>query len=363
MKKKIAIALIVLMFIGTLGYLALKGVSHDVVYETISLQQDTIRKRTMATGTIVPRKEVEIKPQSISGIIEEIYVEEGQLVKKGDEIAKIAIVPNEVNLNGAVSRLNMAKITFQNAEVNYNRDLDLLKKEVIARLDFEKTELAYQNAREELKAAQNNLQLIRTGASSSQKSSNTLIRSTIDGMVLNVPVKIGNSVIASNNFNDGTTIASVADMGEIIFEGKIDETDVAKLYLEMPIELTIGAIENQKVDAVLEHISPKGEEENGAVKFEIKAKVLVKEGQKIRAGYSANADIVLEKRENVPVLKERYLIFREDSTFVEVLTSEEPQVFEERYIKIGLSDGLNIEILSGVEASDRIKAGIKEDKN
>ncbi|PID88542.1 MAG: efflux transporter periplasmic adaptor subunit, partial [Bacteroidia bacterium] len=234
---------------------------------------------------------------------------------------------------------------------------------VIARVEFEKSEVSYLNAKEELASAKNNLQLIRTGAVSSSKSSNTIIRSTIDGMILQIPIKIGNSVIASNNFNDGTTIASVADMAEIIFEGKIDETDVAKLYIDMPVELTIGAVNNEKFDAVLEQISPKGTLDGGAVKFDIKAKVKLKEGQSIRAGYSANADIVLEKRDSVYSLKESYLTFKEDSVFVNVLKKGgDKQEFEERAIKTGLSDGINVEILEGLKPDEKVKAGVKKDK-
>lgn len=359
MKKIIFIVLAVLLFGGTLGWLFMKGLKKDTVYQTVTMSKENIRKRTMATGKIVPRKEVAIKPQSISGIIEEIYVKEGQIVKKGDKIAKVAIIPNEVNLNSAMSRVNVAQIRYNNAQKNYNRDKELFQKGVIASVEFEKTEVEYLNAKEELQGAKSNLQLTRTGAVSSSKLSNTIIRSTISGMVLQIPVKIGNSVIASNNFNDGTTIASVADMDEIIFEGKIDETDVAKLYINMPVELTIGAVNNEKFDATLEQIAPKGLEEGGAVKFEIKAKVKLKEGQAIRAGYSANADIVLDKRDSVNTLKESYLTFRNDSVFVNVLkTGGEKQKFEERAIKTGLSDGINVEIIEGLNADDKVKAGV-----
>ncbi|PVX51852.1 HlyD family secretion protein [Balneicella halophila] len=362
MKKIIFIVLAVLLFVGTLGWLFLKGIKKDTVYETTTMTKEDIKKRTMATGKIVPRKEVAIKPQSISGIIEELYVKEGQIVKKGDKIAKVSIIPNEVNLNSAMNRVNVAQINYNNALKNYNRDKDLFTKGVIASVEFEKTEVSYLNAKEELEGAKSNLQITKTGALSGNKSSNTTIRSTIDGMILQIPVKIGNSVIASNNFNDGTTIASVADMDEIIFEGKIDETDVAKLYIGMPVELTIGAVNNEKFEATLEHIAPKGNDDGGAVKFEIKAKVNLKEGQAIRAGYSANADIVLDKRDSVYTLKESYLTFRNDSIFVEVLKpGGEKQQFEERPIETGLSDGINVEILDGLSPEEEVKAGVKKD--
>lgn len=361
MKKIIFILLTILLFGGTLGWLFLKGMKKETVYETVSITKENIKKRTMATGKIVPREEVAIKPQSVSGIVSKIFVEEGQVVKKGDPIAKVVIIPSEVNLNSAKSRVNIAKIALKNAKKNYEREKALLDKKVIAIADFEKTETIYLNAIEELETAQNNLQITKTGALANNKLSNTIIRATVSGMVLQVPVKIGNSVIASNSFNDGTTIASVADMEDIIFEGKVDETDVAKLYVDMPVELTIGAINNERFDAMLEHIAPKGEEEAGAVKFPIKAKVKLKKNQTIRAGYSANADIILERRDSVFSLKESYIQFKGDSAFVEVLKEGgEKQLFEKRNIKTGLSDGVNVEILEGITKDDKIKAGVKK---
>lgn len=365
MKRIIFIILIVVLFAGTLVWIVAKDMGSPIEYEVGKLSKNNLKKRTMATGNIVPRKEVAIKPQSISGIIEQLFVEEGDIVKKGSPVAKIAIIPSEQNLNSAMSRVKMARINFENASIVYKRDKKLFDSGVIADAEFEQSQLKYQNAKEELNTAKTNLQITKTGTVSGNKSSNTTIRSTISGMILQVPVKIGNSVIASNSFNDGTTVALVADMEEIIFEGKIDETDVAKLFIGMPIELTIGAINNEKFDAVLEHIAPKGEKDGGAVKFNIKAKVMLKKGQTLRAGYSANADIILAKRDSVNTLKENALIFRGDSTFVEVLVSDkdaEEQKFEERYVETGLSDGINVEILSGVKPDEFVKLGIKNEE-
>ncbi len=362
MKKIIFIVLISVLFVGTLVWIVARDMGETTQYEVGKLSKNDLKKRTMATGNIVPRKEVAIKPQSISGIIEKLFVEEGDIIKKGSPVAKIAIIPSEQNLNAAISRVKIAKINFENADVNYRRDKKLFDAGVIADAEFEQSQLKYRNAQEELNTAKTNLQITKTGTVSGNKASNTTIRSTISGMILKVPVKIGNSVIASNSFNDGTTIALVADMDEIIFEGKVDETDVAKLFIGMPIELTIGAINNEKFDAELEHIAPKGEKEGGAVKFNIKAKVLLKKGQTLRAGYSANANIILDKRENVYTLQENSLIFRGDSTFVEILVSDKDakeQKFEERYITTGLSDGINVEIKSGVKPDEYVKLGIK----
>ncbi len=312
-----------------------------------------IIKKTTATGSVVPRKEIEIKPV-VSGIIDELYVEEGDLVKKGDLLAKIRIIPNMINLNNAESRVNVAKINLKDAKRNYERQLGLFEKGVIAKADYESYEVTYQNAQEELETAEETLELIKEGQiKNSGTPTNTLVRSTIDGMVLNIPVEIGYQVIEANNFNAGTTIASIADMGEMVFEGYIDESEVGKISEGMPLILTIGALDDVSFDAVLEHISPKGQEKNGAIQFEIKADVILREDRFIRAGYSANADIVLDRADSVLAIPESLLVFEKDTVYVEVETT--PQQFEKRYIETGLSDGITIEVVSGLSKEDKIK--------
>lgn len=344
---------IVVVFAGTIFYLYRKSVAKPVVFETTNASVTNIVKKTVATGKIVPRKEIEIKPQ-VSGIIAELYVEPGDNVKKGDMIAKVRIIPNMVSLNEAESRLNRAKISKDDAQKNYDRQKSLFDSKVIAQADLQSYEVALSTANEAVEAAENNLQLIREGITrKAGQASNTIIRSTIEGMVLTVPVETGNSVIESNTFNDGTTIATIADMGEMIFKGKVDESEVGKLHQGMDLILTIGAIDTEKFTAKLEHISPKGVEENGAIQFEIRAAVELKKDQFIRAGYSANADIVLEKRDSVLAIQESLLKFSADTAWVEVETG--PQTFEKRIIKTGLSDGLNVEVLSGLTTKDKIK--------
>ncbi len=347
----------ILILLGGFGYVMYflwdKSQDDPVVYETQSPVITTIIDKTVATGSVVPRKEIEIKPQ-ISGIIDELYVEEGDEVKKGDLIARIRIIPDMINLNNAKSRVNKSKIALQDAKRNFDRMFDLFEKGVIPKKEFESYETTYNNAKEELHNAEDNLALIKEGQlKKSGAPTNTLVRSTISGMVLDIPVEIGNSVIESNNFNDGTTIATVADMSDMIFKGKIDETEVGKIHEGMPLILTIGAIDDTKFDAVLTKISPKGVEENGAVQFEIEADVNLKKGEFIRSGYSANADIVLAKVENVLSVPEALLQFDGDKTFVEVET--EPQKFKKVYIETGLSDGINIEVKNGIDKEVKIK--------
>jgi HlyD family secretion protein len=351
---KILIALIILGIFGyTLYFLWAKSQEKPVVFETTQATQANIIKKTTATGTVKPRKEIEIKPK-VSGIIDEIFVEEGQILHKGDLIARVTIIPDMVNLNNAESRVERARIQQKFIETVYNRQKELFEKNVIARSEFDEAETNYQNSQEELNSAIGNLELIRDGQTSKAKSTtNTLITSTIEGMILEIPVEEGNSVIESNTFNDGTTIATVADMGEMIFEGKIDESEVGKIKEGMPLILTIGAIENTEFEALLEHISPKGVEENGAVQFEIRAKVQLRSDQFIRAGYSANAAIVLDRRDQVISINESLLQFEKDSAFVEV--EIRPQEFEKRWIKTGLSDGISIEVIEGISSTDKIK--------
>ena len=359
-----AIVVFVGLCLGALFYLYKKGKDKPKIYETQTPFTSSIVKKTVATGSVVPRKEIEIKPR-VSGIIEEVYIEPGDPVKSGSLIAKIKIIPDMERLSSAESRLNRAKINFEEAKIEYERQKKIYEQGVIAEASFQQYRLEFRTASEELSAAEDNLQLIKEGATKrTGEITNTLIRSTIEGMVLEVPVEVGNSVIETNTFNAGTTIASVADMGEMIFKGNVDETEVGKIKSGMPLELTIGAIENETFKAILEYIAPKGKEENGAIQFEIKAAVELKPNVFIRAGYSANANIELERKDSIMVIPESLLKFEKktDSTFVMIETAE-PQVFEKRYVKTGLSDGINIEVINGLEREDKIKGKEKkEDK-
>ncbi len=349
----------VLVILGGFGYtlwhLYDKSQEPPVVFETTQAFHSDIVKKTVATGTISPKKEVAIKPR-VSGIIEKVYVVEGQMVKSGDAIAKVKIVPDMVSLNNAKNRVQMAQLAVQDAQVNFDRQKKLVDQGVIAEAEFQPVRTQLLNVKQELAAAESNLQLIEQGALKDQgSSSNTVIRSTASGMVLEVPMKEGNSVIESNTFNEGTTIATIADMGEMIFEGKVDESEVGKIKEGMDLLITIGALEGHTFNARLDHISPKGVAENGAVQFKITAQVELQKDVFIRSGYSANADIVLEKRDSVLAIQEAWLIIgnHPDSTFVEVESS--PQVFEKRAVKLGLSDGIKAEVISGVSMDDRIK--------
>lgn len=356
MKKFIrifALVLVLVLFLGTLGYLYSKSKPKEVVYETTQAFYTDIIRKTVATGSVVPRNEIEIKP-TVSGIIDQINVTEGQMVSVGQVLARVKIVPNMVNLNAAESRVNRAKIALEEARINFNRQQQLFDREVIAESEFIPFRIALNNAEEENVSAENNLQLIRDGASkNSTTTSNTIIRSTISGMILTIPVELGYSVIEANNFNAGTTIVTIADMGQMMFKGKVDESEVGKIVEGMDLILNIGAIDEVDFAAVLEHISPKGVEESGAIQFEIRADIKLDKEHFIRAGYSATADIVLERRDSVLAVEESILIFDNGNTFVEVET--EPQTFEQREVKTGISDGINIEIKEGITAEDKIK--------
>ncbi len=356
MKKFFRVLIIVLLlglFGWTIVYLYGKSKDKPVIFTTEKPFVDNVVRKTVATGKVVPRKEVEIKPQ-ISGIIQKIYVEEGQRVKEGDLIARVKIIPNMISLNEAEYRLKTSENNFTDAKTNFQRQKLMYDQGVIPEAEFQKYQLEYSNAKEELEAARNNLTLIREGVTSkSDEATNTLIRSTITGMILDIPVEEGKSVIETNTFSEGTTIATVADMGEMVFEGKVDETEVGKIKPGMNLSISIGAIDAQKFNANLEFIAPKGVEENGAIQFEIKAAVELRDNYFIRSGYSATADIVLEKRDSVMVIPESLIKFEGDSAFVEIEAGE--QIFEKRFIKTGLSDGINIEVLSGLGLDDKIK--------
>lgn len=351
------------IFLGTIVFLYQKSQPTAKIYEIETPFITNIENKTVATGTIIPRKEIEIKPR-VSGIITKIYVEPGMVLKEGDLIAKVTVVPDMLSLNSAEARLEQSSINLKDAQRKYDRQKSLFDKNVIALADLEQSELALKNAESETEAAANNLNLIKEGVSAKQGSlTNTLIKSTIAGMVLDIPVEEGNSVIESNTFNAGTTIAIVANMNELIFEGKIDESEVGKIVDGMPLKLTIGALEDVTFDAKLEYISPKGVEEDGAVKFTIKAAVKLKKDFFIRSGYSATADIVLQKRDSVMAIKESLVHFENegDSIYVEIET--EPQTFEKKFIKVGISDGINIEVLEGLDNETKIKSKLKTEEN
>ena len=353
---------LVVLFIWTMFFLYNKSASKPDAFANEKPKKNNVVKKTVANGSIVPRKEILIKPV-VSGIIREVHVVAGQKVKKGDVIAKIQIVPDMLSLSSAENRVTQAKIAVDNAQMTYDRNKPLVDKGVISASEMQGYDIALRNAKAELDAAQDNLQVVRDGISrSSASASNTLVRSTIDGMVLDVPVKEGNSVIERNNFNEGTTIASIADMGDLIFQGKVDESEVGKVKLGMPVVLTVGAIENARWDAELEYIAPKGVEENGAIQFEIRAAVKLKEGESLRSGYSANADIELDRRDSVLTVPESIVTFntKGDSAFVEVKEGEKG--WKKTYIKTGLSDGINLEVLAGIDGATELKGAKKEEE-
>ena len=344
---------LVSIFVYTLYFLYKKSEQKPITYNTAQPFVTDITKKTLATGTIKPREEIEIKPQ-VSGIIQELYVEAGEMVKEGDLIARIKVIPNMVSLNNAQNRVEVAQYSFDNAKLDYDRNKKLYDEGVISVSEFQRFELTYKNALAELQAAQDNLDIVREGSSKKMgKQSLTMVRSTVTGMVGDIPVKVGNQVIESNNFNDGTTVAKVANMNDMIFEGKIDESEVGKIHEGMNLIVTIGAIENQSFDAELEFIAPQGVEENGAIQFQVKAKMELNDEFFIRAGYSANADIVLDERKEVLAITESLLQFENNSPFVEIETGD--QQFEKHKVKLGLSDGINVEVVDGLSKEDKIK--------
>ena len=352
--KYLLLALLIVLFLWTLWFLYQKSVTKPPAYKVVKPSVATIIKKTVANGTIEPRQEIDIKPV-VSGVIRQLFVEAGQKVKEGDKLAQIQIVPDMLSLNQAESRVNSAAIAVTNAQLNYDSNKPLADKGVISASEMQTYDIALRNVKQEQSAAQDALQLVRDGISkNSGSASNTIVRSTITGMVLDVPVKVGTSVIERNNFNEGTTIATVADMNDLIFKGNVDESEVGKVRLGMPAVITVGAIDSATWDADLEYIAPKGVEDNGAIQFEIRAAVNVKEGQTLRAGYSANADIVLDRRDSVRSIPESVITFNDkgDSAFVEVMNGKD---WKKTYVKTGLSDGVNIEVLGGIADSTSLK--------
>ena len=354
--KLIIAAIIALIFIGTFVFLWQKSQPKEVVYNEFTPKLDSIQKTTIITGKIEPRNEVNIKPQ-ISGIISELYKEAGDYVNAGDVIAKVKVVPEMGQLSSAEMRVRLAEINLKQAQTDFEREQNLFNQKLVSADEFDKIKMSLAQAKHEKVAAEDALQVVRDGFSKSNaKASSTLIRSTISGVILDIPVKVGYSVIQVNTMNEGTTIATVANMNNLIFRGNIDETEVGQLVNGMNMKITIGALQDLKFDAALEYISPKAVESNGANQFEIKAAVKLTEGGKIRSGYSANAEIVLAKADKVLTIPESAIEFSGDSTFVYVINGDgKDKNYNRTYVETGLSDGVNIEIKKGITDKDKVR--------
>ena len=352
--KYIGLTLLIFGALFAAAYFIKTNSKSAIIYETQTTLTTSIEKKTVVTGKVIPEDEVEIKPQ-IQGIIEALFVKEGDQVDTGDLLAKIKVVPNEQNLNSAQGRLANSKIVLKNAEIEFNRNKDLYDKGIISKQEYDNLQLRYNQAKLDVSNATSDLQIIRSGSRGGAASANTNIRATVPGTVLEIPVEEGFQVIASNSFNAGTTIANIADLNKMIFEGKVDEAEVGKLKVGMPLEVNLGAIEDQSLEAKLKFIAPKGNEELGAVQFIIEADLFLNDSIFVRAGYSANASLVLERKDSVMAIPESLLQFdrKTEKPYVEVSIGE--QEFERRDIEIGISDGVNVEILSGLTEEDQIK--------
>ena len=358
-------------------YISIAAILFGVLYATVffiksnskpSIQYDTqtaiitsIEMKSVATGKVIPEDEVEIKPQ-ISGIIQTLYVEEGDNVKTGDLLAKVKVVPNEQSLNSAKGRLANTKILMQNARIEFNRNKGLFEKEIISQQDFQNAELNYSRAKQDVTNAESDLQIIKLGSAGGSATANTNIRATVSGTVLEMPIKEGDQVVESNTFNNGTTIAIIADLSKMIFEGIVDEAEVGKLKIGMPLTINLGAIQDKEFEARLKFIAPKGNEEQGAVQFKIEGDVYLDKDFFVRAGYSANASLVLERKDSILAIPEALLQFdkKTEKPYVEVQIKD--QEFERKDIETGISDGINVEILSGITIKDNIKVWNKTEE-
>ncbi len=347
---------------GTFAFLYKNSRPKVVVYDLVSPSVTDIERRTVLTGKIEPRDEIEIKPQ-INGIISELCVEAGDFVHKDDVIAKIQVIPEENQLSSAQNRVNVAQLAMDQAKWEYDRSKKLYDKKFVSREEYEKSYTAYKQAQQELEAAKDALSIVRDGVSSlNAQSSNTLVRSTIDGQILEIPVKVGSSVIQANTMNDGTTVAKVADMSNLIFKGKVDETEVGLLRQGMSTDITIGALPDVNYNAFIEYIAPKSTDENGSNTFEVKAAIALSDSTQLRAGYSANAAVTLQSESQVMTVPESCVEWVGDSTFVYMLTTENPQTFERKPVITGISNGVNIAIKEGLSGDEKLRGRKQEDK-
>jgi len=364
MNKYVKYGLIAIVIVGVLGaivYFLKQNSTPKQLYKTETAERKDITNKVIVTGKVIPEDEINIKPQ-ISGIIDEVLLEEGTEVKAGDLIAVVKVVPNEQSLNQSAGRVRNAELSLNNAKIEYDRNKTLFDRGVISNQEFNNRQLAYDQAQQELKNAKADYQIIKKGSAGGSSSANTNIRATVSGTILEIPVEEGDQVIQSNNFNDGTTIATIADMNKMIFEGQVDEAEVGKLFEGMPLEISLGALEKNKFDAKLKFIAPKGVEEEGAVQFKIEGDLVMNDSTYIRAGYSANASIVLEEKKDVLAIKEALLQFDKETEkpYVEVEVAENE--FERRELELGISDGIDVEIISGLDGDAKIKVWNKLEK-
>ena len=352
--KNIGIIVLILGLLFAIAYFVRTNSTSAIQYDTTTAFTSSIQKTSVVTGTVIPEDEVEIKPQ-LNGIISEIMVEEGDMVNNGDLIAIIKVVPDERSVYGAQSQVNSAELNVKNAERQMQRAEELFSKQIISQQEFEDAELRFNTAKENLQAAQNDLEIIRKGSVSGSSSANTNIRATITGTILEIPIKLGDQVIAANSFNSGSTVAIIADLNKMIFEGQVDEAEVGKLEVGQDLSVSMAAIPDKEFQAKLKFVAPKGTEAGGAVQFKIEADLTLDESSFIRAGYSGNGTLVVDNRQDIMVIAEALLQFdrRTSEPYVEVETSS--QNFERRDITIGLSDGIKVEILDGLEITDKIK--------
>ena len=363
--KVIGLCLLALYVGYTLYYLWQQSQPVPTVYELVSPERRTLMKRTTVAGSMEARRQVAVKPQ-VTGVVSRLAVEPGDKVKAGEVIATVRIIPDMAQLNEAKSRVEAARITLGEAQREYDRTYELYQDGVVSREEFDVQTTRLASARENVAAAESQVQVITRGQSArSGGISVTDLHASISGVVLAVMVEEGAAVTGTSAFTEGTTVAKIADMNDIIFRGFIDETEVALLRVGLDMELHLGSMQEVTIPAKLSYIAPEGVMQNGAKMFELKATATIPEGVTIRSGYSANATIVLGTVNDVLSCDEKAISFEDGKPYVYVLTSPpgdtEHQQFERRAVTIGISDGLSVELKSGVKKGELLRGNeIKE---
>lgn len=366
-------------FLSVIAYLVKSNSQENEAFLTRTPIVQNMEDKVMATGKIVPREEIEIKP-NMSGIVEKILVKEGDKVTAGQLIASIRIVPQVADVNGAMQQVNAANIGVSNAKTNlanqqqqfamqqklYTQGVISKQEFLTAQQQFYTAQQNVKNANQQLITAQKGLQIARTGVTPElQSMATTQIRAKANGTVLEVPVKVGSQVIEANSFNPGTTIASIADLNSLIFEGEIDEAQAGKLKEGMPMNIVIGALQNKTFPGKVTMIAPKGTDENGTIKFPIEGDVLNPTNEYIRAGFSANGEIVLSSEKNALLVDESLIQYEKvkgkDQPFVEVKQANGS--FKKVNVVLGASDGINVQIKSGISKNAEIKVWNPSDKD
>lgn len=351
-----------LAIIGVIATAIVKsqGKTKELYEEVTPTANDSIVKSTVLTGSIEPRDEILVKP-NMNGIIAELNHLPGDFVQEGELIAKIQMVPDVAMVQSAASRVDAARVDLKRTEEVYKRDKSLYDQQILAKEAYETSLANYRRAKIEYSSAVEQLDITRTGSSAStSKRNNTLVFATVTGTILEQPVKVGSRVTMANNFSEGTTVVSIADLTDLLFIGNVNESDVNNVTVGSPVTIHVGALKDKTYHAVVEYVSPKGKDTSGTILFEVKAAISGDDLSALKAGFSSNAEVEMAHKTGVLTIPEATVTYEGDKSFVFVKGSKGE--YEKKEVTLGLSDGIKVEVLSGLTGDETLRGNLMKQK-